>query len=373
MQIPFVDLKAQYSKIKKEVDLAIAKTINSAMFIQGEEVLNFEKSFAKYLGAKYCIGVNSGTDALILGLRAVGLNPNDEVIIPSNTYISTALAATLNGLKVVFVDVDNNDFGINLVDLEKKVNSKTKAVIIVHLFGCPDKIDEIKKIISSKGKKIVLVEDACQAHGAVYKKKKVGNFGTFSAFSFYPGKNLGAYGDGGAIVTNDSKIAKRCLLLREYGQTKKYIHKTLGINSRMDTIQAAILNVKLRYLDLWNNKRREKADYYTKLLKKRVPQIKTPENLGLKESVYHIYQIRTKNRNKLLRFLHENNIQALMHYPVPLHLQKAYGFLGYKKGDLPIAEKAAAEILSLPLYPEITKKMQKFVVEKIQEFFEKQK
>lgn len=351
-KIPFVDLKAQYQIIKREINEAIGKTIKNFQFIQGEGVKLFEKEFARYLNVRYCITVNSGTDALILGIRALELKPGDEIIVPVNTFIATALGVSENGLKPVFVDIDD-DYGINLDDLKRKINSRTKAIILVHLYGQPDKIDEVKEIIKKTGKKIYLIEDACQAHGADYKGIKVGNFGIFAAFSFYPGKNLGAYGDGGAIVTNDKKLAEKYRLLREYGQIKKYYHQTLGVNSRLDTIQAAILRVKLRYLDRWNKLRQKHAKLYTEILNKNLPFIKTPKEFPERRSVYHLYVIRVKKRDQLFNYLQNKGVQALIHYPIPLHLQEAYKFLGYKKGDFPIAEKVASEILSLPMFPEL--------------------
>jgi len=341
----------------------------SAGFIQGDEVKNFEKNFSDYLEVKYCISVNSGTDALILGLRSLNLKPQDEVIIPANTFIATALGATENNLKPVFVDIDPQDFGIDLTDLKNKINQRTKAVVVVHLFGQPDKISEIKDIIKQSKQKIYLIEDACQAHGAYYYDKRVGGEGIFSAFSFYPGKNLGAYGDGGAIVTNDKRIAEKIKLLREYGQSKKYFHETLGINSRLDTIQAAILNIKLTRLDHWNKQRQAAALYYTNQIKTFFPNLLPPQKFFDRQSVYHLYVVRTKKRNQLLKFLNKNNVQALIHYPVPLHLQKAFHYLGYKKGDLPNTEKAASEILSLPIYPEITKKQIDYIIGKLKDFY----
>lgn len=371
MFVPFIDLKMEYRKIKEEIDEAVERVIDGTQFIQGEDVQKFEREFADYLGAQYCITVNSGTDALILGLKGLDLEPGDEVIVPSNTFIATALAVSENRLKPVFVDVDENDYGINIDDLRKKINYKTKAIILVHLYGQPDKIDEVKDIIKSTKRKIYLIEDACQAHGAEYKAKKVGNFGVFSAFSFYPTKNLGSYGDGGAIVTNDLKLAKKYKLYREYGQNKKYIYEALGRNSRLDTIQAAILRVKLKYLDEWNMKRRRIAFYYTKLFNREIPFIKTPKEFKERQSVFHLYVVRTRKRNSLLKYLNENGIQSLIHYPTPLHLQKVYKYLNYKKGELPISEKISSEIISLPIFPEMKVNQVEFVVKKIRSFYEK--
>ncbi|MBI5122343.1 DegT/DnrJ/EryC1/StrS family aminotransferase [Candidatus Roizmanbacteria bacterium] len=366
--IPFSDLKSQYLHIKRNINTAIKRVINNGQFIGGLEVEKFEKEFARYLKVKYVICVNSGTDALIIGIRGLNLKTGDEVIVPANTFIATALAVSENGARPVFVDIDKNDFGINLNDLKNKINKKTKAIIIVHLYGQPDKIDEIKKIIKNTGRKIHIIEDACQAHGAIYKGKRVGNFGIFSAFSFYPTKNLGAYGDGGAIVTNDHKLAENYRLLRQYGSDKKYFHKTFGVNSRLDTLQAAVLGVKLKYLDNWNKKRQVIANLYTKYLNKMVPEVNTPNEFSDRKSVFHIYLIRTKKRNKLANYLKKRGVLTFIHYPLPLHLQKAYDYLGYKHGDFPNTEKASEEILSLPMYEYMTKKQIKYVVKSIKEF-----
>lgn len=371
MNIPFVDLQSQYQGIKKEIDVAVGTVLSHTKFIQGPEVSQFEKEFAKFIHAKECIGLNSGTDALILGIRALGLTPHDEIILPVNTFIATALGISENKLKPVFVDIDKNDYGMDLEDLKKKITPRTKAIIVVHLFGQPEKIDEIKKIIRKTKQKIYLIEDACQAHGAKYKGKRVGTFGIFSAFSFYPGKNLGAYGDGGAIVTNSATLAKKCRMLREYGQEKKYVHKTVGINSRLDTLQAAILLVKLKHLEDWNKKRQKMARYYSELLREAFPKMKTPLLAKDRLSVFHLYVVEIEKREALLRFLHDEGVQALIHYPIPLHMQAPYKSLGYKKGDFPNIEYAASRILSLPMFPELTQNQAKYVVNSIKKFYEK--
>lgn len=367
MIIPFVELNTQYKSIKKEIDEAIKRVLTNGIFIGGEEIPAFEKEFARFIGAKHCIAVNSGTDALILGMRALGIKTGDEVIVPANTFIATALGATENGLKPVFVDADETDNGINLADLKKKINDRTKAITLVHLYGQPDKIAEVQETIRKSGKKIHLVEDAAQSHGAYYQGYKSGTYGVFSIFSFYPGKNLGAYGDGGAITTNNDKLAERYRLLHEYGARKKYYHDSLGINSRLDTIQAAILRIKLKHLSDWNKKRQELAAYYTSQLTKKVPAVITPTVYRERKSIYHLYVIRTKKRDQLMKHLKEKNITTLIHYPIPLHLQKAFKYLGYKEGDFPVAEKLAGEILSLPMYPELTKKQIDYIVDSIAE------
>lgn len=370
MYVPFVDLKSQYKSLKSSIDRSVADVFRSARFIHGKEVELFEKEFARYLGASFCIGLNSGTDALILGMRALGFSADDEVIVPVNTFIATALGATENNLKPVFVDCDPIDYGIDISDLKRKITSKTKAIIVVHLFGQPDKLDEINKVIKDSGRKIYLIEDACQAHGALYKGKRVGTFGIFSAFSFYPGKNLGAYGDAGAIVTNSSQLAKRLMILREYGQKKKYYHEVLGINSRLDTIQAAVLLTKLPHLDSWNKTRQKWALYYTKRLQKELPYVKTPTLFSDRKGIFHLYVIETVKRNDLIQFLNKRGVQALIHYPVPLHLQHAFAGLKYKQGDFPNSERSADRIISLPMYPDITKKQVDFVIDSIKQFYE---
>lgn len=369
MTIPFVDLKIQYQSIKKQIDTAISEVITNTRFIQGKEVSLFEKEFAQFLGAGYCIGVNSGTDALIVGIRALGLHPQDEVIIPVNTFIATALGVSENKLKPVFVDMDPEDYGMDLADIRRKITSKTKAILPVHLFGQPEKIDEINKIIKQSGQKIYLIEDACQAHGAIYKGKKVGSMGVFSAFSFYPGKNLGAYGDGGAIVTNDAKLARAYHMLREYGSKVKYVHETVGTNTRLDTIQAAILRVKLQYLEKWNKKRQQHAALYTTLLHKELPNIKTPPHIFGRESVFHLYVIEVDKRDELLAYLSSHGVQALIHYPIPLHMQKAFADLGYKKGDFPNAEKSSKRMVSLPMFPELTREQITYIVGTMKDFY----
>lgn len=371
MKIPLVDLKAQYKVLKSEINNSIKDTIANATFIQGEEVALFEKEFSQYLGSKYCIGLNSGTDALTLGLRALNLDPGDEVILPANTFFATISAVVQNGLKPVLCDIDDVDHGLSLEDLNKKISKKTRVVIIVHLYGRSDKIFEIKNIIRQKSNRIYIIEDSCQAHGARYKKQKVGTFGIFSAFSFHPGKNLGAYGDGGALITSNKNIKNKVKLFREYGQTKKYIHKQVAGNSRLDSIQAAILRVKLRYLDRENKLRQQLAFKYNKKLSQLYPNCIIPAELPDRQSIYHLYVIQCKRRNKLLHYLHKNNIGAQIHYPIPLHLQPAIKYLGYKNGDLPHAETMAKKILSLPIFPYMSVRQLNYIVEKIKLFYEK--
>jgi dTDP-4-amino-4,6-dideoxygalactose transaminase len=370
MLVPFVDLSSQYRKLKKPLTRAIQEVLDGTRFIHGQEVIQFEKEFSKFLGVKHCLALNSGTDALILGLRALDLPEGSEVIIPVHTFIATALGATENKLKPVFVDADSSDYGMSLSDLKKKITPKTKAIIAVHLYGQPEKIHEIQKIIKKTGRQIYLIEDACQAHGAMYKGKKVGGFGQFSAFSFYPGKNLGAYGDGGAIVTNDDGLAAKVKLLREYGQERKYHHTMIGVNSRLDTIQGAVLRVKLPYLAGWNKKRQHWAAYYTRKIKKELPYLGTPAFISDRKSIFHLYIVQADRRDELLDALNKKQVQALIHYPIPLHLQKAFSHLKYKKGDFPVAEALSDRIISLPMHPDLTKKQVDFVLHSINKFYE---
>jgi len=367
MNVPYLDLKAQYASIKPEIDSAFKQVFKRMRFIGGEEVELFEKEFASFLRVKHVIAVNSGTDALLLGIEALKLTSGDEVIVPANTFYATALAVVKNNLKLVFVDTDEH-YGISLSDLKRKITSRTKAIITVHLYGQPDDIDGIKEVIKASKKHIILIEDACQAHGAKYHNQNVGTFGVFSAFSFYPGKNLGAYGDGGVIATNDDALAQTYRLLREYGQTSKYHHETIGTNSRLDSLQAAILRKKLVHLEDWNKQRRAHAAYYTKCFRG-CESVITPEILADRNSVFHIYAVRVNKRQKLQKYLLDNGIVTLIHYPVPLHLAGAFSSFKYKKGDFPIAEKYAGELLSLPIYPELTKVQIEYIASKINTFY----
>ena len=350
MNIPFLDLKAQYKSIKPEIDKAIKKVIDSQRFVLGQELESFEKEFAKYLGVKYVVGVNSGTDGLILALLSLDIGKGDEVITPANSFVATTNAIVQIGAKPILVDCNPNTYQIDIKRVEEAVTKTTKAILPVHLYGAPSEIDKLKKV--AKRYKLLLIEDACQAHGATLNNKKLGVFSDLGVFSFYPGKNLGAYGDGGAIVTNNKNLYEKLLKLRNYGQSKKYYHDNFGINSRLDEIQAAILRVKLKYLDKWNKERNKIADNYNESLK----NYKTQKIIKNGKSCYHLFVIESDNRDKLQRYLLDNGIHVLIHYPVPIHLQKTYRRLGYKEGDFPNAEKLSKTLLSLPLYPEITNK-----------------
>jgi len=367
-QIPLVDLPQNYRSIQSEIDRKVLEVIASGAYIQSKYVVSFEEKFAKFCQNKFCIGVASGTDALHLGLLALDVKSGDEVIVPANTFIASVYAILYTGATPVLVDVDEKTANIDIVDLERKITSKTKVIMPVHLFGKPSEMKTIVKIAKKNNLKIV--EDACQAHGAYYNDQKVGSIGDLAAFSFYPGKNLGAYGDAGAITTNSVRLMNKIKLLREYGTSKKYVFDIIGFNSRMDAIQAAILEVKLKHLNSWNKKRQQAARYYTKLLKEiDVPFIKVFEDLQKAASVYHLFVINVPQRNQLQKYLLDNGIQTGIHYPVPVHLQKSLEFLRHQVGDFPVSEKLAQQILSLPLFPEITKEQQDWIVKKIKDFY----
>jgi dTDP-4-amino-4,6-dideoxygalactose transaminase len=347
MKIPFLDLKAQYESIKPEIDQAIKRVVDSQSFILGKELEAFEKEFARYLDVEFVVGVNSGTDALILSLLALGIGKDDEVITPVNSFIATTTAIIQVGATPVFVDCDQDTYQIDINEVEKKITKKTKAILPVHLFGAPAEIDKLQEI--SKRNKLFLVEDAAQAHGATFNSQKLGTFGDLAAFSFYPGKNLGAYGDGGAIATNNSDLYEKLLKLRNYGQSKKYHHDSFGLNSRLDEIQAAVLRVKLKHLDLWNEKRRKIANTYISEFK----NFKTQKIINNGLTNYYIFSIESDNRDELQEYLRTQGIETLIHYPIPIHLQKANEHLGYKKGDFLVAKRIADRILSIPMYAEL--------------------
>ena len=362
MKIPLIDLQRQYKKIKKEIKEVFNDILNKQQFILGPYVKKFESDFAQYCNAKHCIGVNSGTTALYLTLVAYGIGDNDEVIIPPNTFIATAEAVSLCGATPVFVDIEEKSFNINPSKIEKAITKKTKAIISVHLYGqCAD-MDAINSI--AKKYNLVVIEDACQAHGAEYKKRKAGSLANIAAFSFYPGKNLGCYGEGGAVTTNNKGIAEKIRTLRDHGSKKKYYHDYIGGNFRMEALQGAVLSVKIKYLDEWTQLRRRNAKVYTEMLNKETNFILPFEHKNNKH-VYHLYVIRTSNRDTIIEKLHRVRISTGIHYPVPLHLQGACRFLGYKYGDFPVAERVSSEILSLPMYPELKKTEISYVVRKL--------
>lgn len=359
--VPFVDLAAQYSGIAEEVTQAIGHVLRKTDFILGNDVARFEEEFAAFSEARYAIGVDSGTSALELALRAYDIGPGDEVITVANTFIATALAISYTGATPVLVDIDPLTYSLNLAEVEAKISPRTKAIMPVHLYGQPVDMDALMAIAQRHN--LLVIEDACQAHGARYKGRRVGSLGHAAAFSFYPGKNLGAYGDGGIVVTNDERVHANIRMLREYGQLKKYHHKLRGFNRRLDTLQAAVLRIKLRHLDAWNAARRQHAQRYTQLLAD--SNLVLPHEAPYAESVWHLYVVRTQERSQLQTHLTQRNIATGIHYPVPIHLQEAYQDLGYGNGDFPVTEHYAEQILSLPMYAELTDSMITHVVESI--------
>jgi dTDP-4-amino-4,6-dideoxygalactose transaminase len=348
--IPLVDLKAQYAAIKPEVDAAMQAVVDSVAFINGPQVRSFEESFAAFCGVRHAIGVQSGTSALHLALMACGIGPGDEVIVPSMTFIATAEMVGRTGAHPVFVDVDPRTCNLDASSFEGAITPRTKAVIAVHLYGQPAEMDAILAIARSHG--IRVIEDAAQAHGAEYRGRRAGGLGDVATFSFYPGKNLGAYGDAGAVVTNDEAIAEEVRLLRNHGRRSKYTHEREGFNYRLDTLQAAVLEIKLRHLDEWNAGRRRIADLYRQHLDG-LP-VKLLHEAPHLRSVYHLFVIRVERRDEILAYLKENGVGAGVHYPLPLHMQPAYGFLGYRPEDLPAARALGETVLSLPMFPELT-------------------
>lgn len=374
MKVPFLDLKVQYQSIKDEVNPAIQNVLENASFILGKSVSDFEVEFAKAHEVKNCIGVSSGTDGNHIALWALDIQPGDEVIIPANTFIATAWGATLCGAKLVFVDCEPDSYNIDPSKVEAVITPKTKAIIAVHLYGQPADLAPLKEIADKYH--IHLVEDCAQAHLAEYKGKRVGGFGITASFSFYPGKNLGAYGEGGAVTTNDDQIAQKARMLRDHGAVQKYNHEIFGHNYRMEGIQGAVLGVKMKHIDNWTEGRRKVAAKYRELLKD-VEEIKLPVEMPYAKHVYHLFVIQVTNggskyRDELAKYLNDNEISTGLHYPVPLHQQKCFENLGYKKGDFPVTEQLAETGLSLPMYPELTDEQIEFVAVKIKEFFKEE-
>jgi len=348
--IPFLDLKAQYQSIKPEIDAAVFQVLESSQFVLGAEVAGFETDFAAYCGAKHAIAVNSGTSALHLALLAAGIGPGDEVITIPFTFVATVSAICYTGARPVFVDVDPVSFTMDPALLEQAITPRTKAILPVHLYGQMADMDPILAIAGRHG--IPVIEDACQAHGAEYKGRRAGSLGVSGCFSFYPGKNLGAYGEGGMVVTSDDGHAKTIRMLRDWGQEKRYHHVLKGFNYRMEGMQGAILRVKLRYLEQWTEARRTHARQYGALLNG--GSVSVPAEVSDRRHVYHIYAVRTPERDALQRMLQAEGIQTGLHYPIPVHLQEAHQDLGYKRGDFPCSEAAADEVLSLPMFPEMS-------------------
>jgi dTDP-4-amino-4,6-dideoxygalactose transaminase len=363
-QVPFVDLAAQYATIAEDVDAAMSNVLQTADYILGRDVALFEEEFAAYCEAAHAVGVDTGTSALELILRAYGIGPGDEVITVANTFMATALAISYAGARPVLVDIDPRTYTIDVAQLECAINQRTRAIIPVHLYGHPADLDPIVEIARRRG--LLVIEDACQAHGARYNGRRVGSLGHAAAFSFYPAKNLGACGDGGMVVTNDERVAESIRMLRNYGQREKYRHVLRGYNRRLDTLQAAALRVKLQHLDAWNAARRRHARLYHQLLAG--SEIVVPLEASYAESAWHLYVVRVADRDGLSRYLAERGIATGIHYPIPVHLQPAYQDLGYKRGDFAVAERYAGQILSLPMYAELTAETIGYVAEAIAEF-----
>jgi dTDP-4-amino-4,6-dideoxygalactose transaminase len=350
-RVPYLDLQAQYDSIRPEVLSVLAEICQSTSFAQGPATSEFEAKFAAYCGVDHCVSLNSGTSALHLALRCLDVGPGDEVVTVSMTFIATAWAISYVGATPVFVDVDPVRRTMDPVKLEAAITPRTKAIIPVHLYGMPAEMDRIMAIAERHG--LPVIEDAAQAHGAKYRGKRVGQFGQIACFSFYPSKNLGAYGEGGALITNDTRIAQRAHSLRDHGQSQKYLHDEIGYNYRMDSFQAAVLSIKLKHLDTWNSARNERARYYSKLLKD--SSYKFPAHIPDSECVWHCYVIETPQRDSVRSALQDAGIQTAVHYPVPVHLQKPYAHLDYQPGDLPVTEALCEQCLSLPIYPELSK------------------
>ncbi len=366
--VPYLNLAKNYSLIEKDLYQAFGKVLKSGYVVLGNEVKEFEKEYAKFSSVKHAVGVGNGLDALILSLTTLGIGEGDEVIVPSNTYIATLVAVSRVGAKPVLVEPRKDTYNIDPEKIESAVTGKTKAIIPVHLYGQACEMDEIIKI--AKKHNLFIIEDNAQSHGAMYKGKKTGSFGDINATSFYPGKNLGALGDAGGITTNNSNLYKKTLSLRNYGEKEKYLNDYLGYNSRLDELQAAFLRIKLKNLNKFTKRKQDIAKKYINELKS-VGDLIMPQVHKNSTHVYHVFCIRTKKRNDLQKYLSENGITTLIHYPIPPHLQKAYKFLGFKRGDFPIAEELAKTSLSMPIYPEITDIQLKYVISCIKEFYKK--
>lgn len=367
MKVPFVDLKTQYASLKPEMLAAVGYIMETSQFILGKAVEEFEKNFAAAHDTKHCIGVGTGTDALHVVLWALNVGPGDEVITVPHTFIATAEAISLTGATPVFVDIDPVTYTMDPALLDKAITPKTKAIIPVHLYGQAADMDAIMAVASRHG--IPVVEDACQAHLATFGGKYVGQFGVAAAFSFYPGKNLGAYGEGGGVTTNDDGLARTIRILRDHGSEKKYHHAVWGHNYRLDGIQGAVLGVKLPRLEAWTEARRSHAHQYTAGLEG-CGDLVVPKEDKRARHVYHLYVIQTANRESLQTFLGSRDIATGLHYPVPLHLQPAYASLGYRKGDFPVTEQVASRGLSLPMFPELTQEQIDHVITSVREFFD---
>lgn len=363
MRIPWMDFTHQFNGQKQAYWRLIQQLNRRGDFILGKEVARFEQEFAGYCGARYGVGVNSGTDAMWLSLKALGIGPGDEVITSSFTYIATAIAIALTGAKPALVDIDPASYNLNPAQAAGAITPRTKAILPVHLYGQVAEMKELKTL--AKRHKLWIIEDAAQAHGAEYQNRKSGNLGDVGCFSFYPTKNLGCWGDGGMAVTNLKPVAEQLRILRDHGRKEKYLNVAPGQNSRLDTLQAAILRVKLKSLDRWNRKRKQLAQYYTRQIQKHAPHIITPVQQTGKDHVYHLYVIRVKNRNLVQKQLAARGIQTVVNYPKPYYLQPVFQYLGYQKGAFPVTEQVSNEVLSLPLYPDLSKRKMDYVIRQL--------
>jgi dTDP-4-amino-4,6-dideoxygalactose transaminase len=363
-KVPYLDLAVQIRGIRNEIDAALARTLDNCSFCLGPDVAQFEKNFAAFCRAKHCLGFNSGTSALHVAMRVLDIGEGDEVITTPFTFVATSWAISYVGAKPVYVDIDDATFNIDPALIERAITPRTKAILPVHLYGQPFDVDKVLEICRKH--KLSLVEDAAQAHGAKYKGKVVGTFGDMSCFSFYPTKNLGACGEGGALVTNNEKFAARTRSLREHGSTVRYHHDEVGYNYRMEGFQGAVLGVKLPHLLKWTQERRRVAKRYTELLAD--TPLRLPREAEYAESAWHLYTVRHPKRDALKKFLEDNGVGCAVHYPIPLHLQKAYAHLGHKAGDFPVAEKISRDCLCLPMFPELTDVQILRVVEVIKKF-----
>ena len=366
MNVPFIDLYSQYQSIKKEIDDAIEEVIRGSHFIGGKTVANFESQFCQVLGIRNCVGVGNGTDALFIALKALGINKSDEVITAANTFIATAEAISATGAKVVFVDCHPHFYTIDADQIEAKITANTKAIIPVHLYGQPADMDAIMKI--SQQYKLYVVEDCAQAHLAKYNGKPIGTMGDLSCFSFYPGKNLGAFGDAGAIVSNNDLISSKCRMLANHGRIDKYNHEFEAYNTRLDGIQAAVLSVKLNHLEEWTKRRQEIALMYREYLKD-VKQVILPRELKNADCVYHLFVVRVERRDDLQNFLNDRNIATGIHYPIGLPFLKAYDYLKFKYEDFPVTYEYQNKLLSLPLFPEMSDEMVATVSHAVKKFY----
>jgi dTDP-4-amino-4,6-dideoxygalactose transaminase len=365
MIVPFVDLKAQYKTIAAEVEAAMQRVVTDADFILGSDVEKFEQEFARFCRAEYAVGLDSGTSALELALRAFGIGEGDEVITVSHTFIATAAAISYTGARPILVDIDPDTYNLDPKQIEAAITPRTKAIVPVHLYGQAADLEPILSIAHKH--KLLVIEDACQAHGALYKGKSVGSLGDAGCFSFYPGKNLGAYGDAGMVVTNSKEIADKLKLLRNYGQPQKYQHVMMGYNRRLDSLQAAVLRAKLRHLDYWNDARRRAAKLYDEMLEG-AAEVKTPYRAEESTHVYHLYVIQHPRRDQLLQHLKDRGVYGGLHYPTPVHLQPCYEHLNKPAGSLPVTEAIASRVISLPMFAEITEEQIKYVCDCIRSF-----